>query len=372
MKSFFELFTRKEPTIQDIFPEKILETPVVVDSTWNPSQLRSPATSPEISAKQCTCPSTIKHIVISGGGEAGFSFYTALRESHKAGFWNIQNIESVYGTSVGSIFAIFVALLSQFDWDIYDDFVLKRPWQNVFDINLNTLVQSIKQKGILGMRTVVDIFAPLFGALDIPMDITMADFYKITGVDLHIITAEITNFELLDISHTKYPEWKVIDAIYCSACLPILFVPHTVNGKMYIDGGTLSNYPVKQSLANGCNPDEILGFNRIYTGDDKDPNIDTLFDYLFYIIGRLHARVIILPTQIKNQIELESEDRFVSIYKVYKSCSDYTYRKKLMDDGVEAWRRFYAKTYPEEVAEETRISEPKEELGAETIPDFNP
>ena len=35
---------------------------------------------------------TIKHIVCSGGGLAGFAFYGAIKESHKQGLWQIENI----------------------------------------------------------------------------------------------------------------------------------------------------------------------------------------------------------------------------------------------------------------------------------------
>ena len=37
---------------------------------------------------------TIKHIVISGGGVSGFTAYGILRESHKAGLWDLKNIKS--------------------------------------------------------------------------------------------------------------------------------------------------------------------------------------------------------------------------------------------------------------------------------------
>ena len=131
---------------------------------------------------------------------------------------------------------------------------------------------------------------------------------------------------------------------------------------MYIDGGTLSNYPVKQCLANGANPDEILGLNRVYTGLRKSPKIDTMVDYLLYIIGCLHSKVVIPPSPLKNQIELYSDERFVSIYNVYNSCSDCVYRKQLLDEGIAAWREFYAKTYltePETPEPETPEPESK-------------
>ena len=68
--------------------------------------------------------STIKHIVISGGGVDILSFYGALRETNKKGLWNISNIKSIYGTSAGSILS--VALLLKYDWDILDNYIMAK------------------------------------------------------------------------------------------------------------------------------------------------------------------------------------------------------------------------------------------------------
>ena len=45
---------------------------------------------------------TIKHIVLAGGGPAGFVTYGALRELHINKFWNISDIKSIYGCSIGA------------------------------------------------------------------------------------------------------------------------------------------------------------------------------------------------------------------------------------------------------------------------------
>lgn len=54
-----------------------------------------------------TSSKKIEHIVMSGGGIVGLSFYGILRESNKRGKWDINNIKTIYGTSVGSILRYF-------------------------------------------------------------------------------------------------------------------------------------------------------------------------------------------------------------------------------------------------------------------------
>ena len=53
-----------------------------------------------------THPEIIRHIVCSGGGVTGFSFYGILKECYARGIWKVENIKTIYGTSVGSIFAV--------------------------------------------------------------------------------------------------------------------------------------------------------------------------------------------------------------------------------------------------------------------------
>ena len=52
----------------------------------------------------------IKHLVISGGSYNGIKLYGALHELAKKQFYNINNIESIYCTSVGSLIGTMLSL----------------------------------------------------------------------------------------------------------------------------------------------------------------------------------------------------------------------------------------------------------------------
>jgi predicted acylesterase/phospholipase RssA len=72
----------------------------------------------------------IKHLVISSGGPAGIMMYNILRTLNLKGVWDIKNIQTIYGSSVGSFIAVLIAL--NYDWATMDDFILKRPWDKIF------------------------------------------------------------------------------------------------------------------------------------------------------------------------------------------------------------------------------------------------
>jgi predicted acylesterase/phospholipase RssA len=92
----------------------------------------------------------IKHLVITGGGIAGIIAYSVLRETCKSGIWNIDNIESIYGTSAGAIIGVFIAL--KYEWSEIDDYITKRPWENVFKFDIDSILRSFDSKGILGKK----------------------------------------------------------------------------------------------------------------------------------------------------------------------------------------------------------------------------
>ena len=67
----------------------------------------------------------IKHLVISGGGPTGFLSYGAAKYLEKNKFWNIENIESIYGTSIGAVIGIILSL--KHTWETIDDYIVNVP-----------------------------------------------------------------------------------------------------------------------------------------------------------------------------------------------------------------------------------------------------
>lgn len=89
---------------------------------------------------------SIKHLVISGGGSALFSYFAILRESSLQGIWNIQDIETMFGTSAGAILGVLISL--GYDWDTLQDYLIKRPWENVFTLKPDNVLHAFFNKGL--------------------------------------------------------------------------------------------------------------------------------------------------------------------------------------------------------------------------------
>ena len=281
-----------------------------------------------------THPEIIRHIVCSGGGVTGFSFYGILKECYARGIWKVENIKNIYVTSVGYIFELILAL--NYDWQTMDDYLIKRPWQNVFKFNLYSIFDSLQQRGIFGIKTIEDTFSSLFLGKDIPIHVTMKEFYDITNIEIHIFTTEIMNFELVDISYKTHPDWRVIDAVYSSCSIPIIFSPFIKEEKCYCDGGLLLNYPVDKCIENGANPSEIIGLCSDATANNVDimDEKSSLLDYVIVILKKVIAAFLPKVNHvIPNEFKIGSPE--VSIYDIVTTTSNVSKRIELIQNGVD-------------------------------------
>lgn len=277
----------------------------------------------------------IKHLVISGGGPTGISFYGALRELNNNGIWKIEDIETMYGTSVGSLLSVILCL--NYDWDTIDDYLIKRPWQNIFKFNMYTIIDSFQKRGFYSMNIFKESFLPLFNGKDISMDITFQEFYHLNGIELHIFATELNTYQLIDFSYKTHPNLKVVEAVYYSCSLPIIFSPILKNDSCYCDGGLILNYPLEKCLENGANKDEIIGIKMII--DDiynlKINEKSSIFDYVFFIIIKILEKKILVYENTKIKYEIFVKSPQVSIYTCYKILSSQEERIKLIEYGKE-------------------------------------
>ena len=113
---------------------------------------------------------TIKHLVISGGGPLGLRYLGALEKLESEGFWKFDNIESIYGTSIGAIIGTFICL--KYDWETLNKYIIERPWQDAFKLNPKQIFDSYYNKGLFDKKLVEIIFKPLLQAKNIELNVT--------------------------------------------------------------------------------------------------------------------------------------------------------------------------------------------------------
>ena len=181
---------------------------------------------------------------------------------------------------------------------------------------------------------------------DLELDITLHDFYQVSKKEIHFYATSYGPFELVDISYKTHPEWKLVDAIYASCCLPILFYPFVHDdGQYYIDGGVLKNYPLSKCLEDGHDPEHILG---IYQPSEVDccaskpspfslSGSYKLFEYCISFLTKLWSFIKLPPHEkektVRNQIPAICESDPWKIMEAFESKEE---RLRLVELGKNA------------------------------------
>ncbi len=256
----------------------------------------------------------------------------AIQHLEKSEFLNIKNIETIYGTSAGAIVGTLICL--NYDWDTINDYIIKRPWKDVFPIKVQNIFDAYTKKGIFDIKTIEKCFKPLLAAKDISMDITLADFYKISNIELHMFTFEINDYKVEDISYLTYPNLKLLEALQMTCALPVLVTPVCINEKCFMDGGVACNYPLNFCIESGKNPDEMLGFKNKYSDDKTIINEEsTLLDYLLNFLFKavFSAKNNYVQPNIKNEVICDAS--YLNLDVLRNALSKIEVRKELFEKG---------------------------------------
>mgnify|MGYP003963317945 FL=1 len=290
---------------------------------------------------------TIKHLVLPGGGAASIRLLGALKKLHENNIWNEQNIESIHSVSAGTLLAVLIAL--KFDMDTIVDYMIGRPWDNVFQISLMNIFDVFAKKGFFGTETIETFMKPFFNTRDISLDITMREFYELTGVKLFCYAVEINSFQLIAISNETFPDLPLLKAVHMSAAYPLMLSPVILDGKCYVDGGIITNYPITQCLKLYPEKEEVLGIGGSTRGTyNRDITEDTtLFEYLLELIYKIVVNVYERRIDFQNREDIpnyvEIEIPSVTITNLQNAFSDIEERKKLLNDGEISAQEFVDK-----------------------------
>lgn len=283
---------------------------------------------------------TIKHLVIPGGGPNGVKALGALQYLEKSGYWNINDIETIYATSAGAIIAILISL--KFDWDTINDYIVKRPWSDTFHISVNQIFEAYSKKGLFDKNIAEIFYKPFFNVRDISININMKEFYELTNIEIHLFSLDINSFNLEDISHLTHPDLQLLIAVQMSSAIPVIISPVCIGDKCYVDGGVICNYPLNQCILRAENVDEIFGIRNNYIKKDESfvKSSSTILEYVMNFISRLIYKVAGQFEEKNIQNELVYDTDLMSWEKLKLALSSKEERQNLLDFGIEAGKTF--------------------------------
>ena len=199
---------------------------------------------------------TIKHLILTGGGPIGFVEYGALKYLATHNIINYNNIQSIYGVSIGAFIGLIYIL--DLDWLWVDDFLIKRPWRKLVCFSYTNLLY---EKGIITRAVVVNALEPLFLTKNIPLTITLLEFYNLTKIEFNIYACNFTTLQQKKFNHSTTPNILLVDALYVSLAIPLIFAPLIIDDCFYLDGAIIQGCPINNCIAEKqCEHSEILCF----------------------------------------------------------------------------------------------------------------
>ena len=213
-----------------------------------------------------------RYLVLSGGGVKGVSIIGAIKALVDHQLLSMDSLEGVATSSIGSLVGLLFLLgyhphqlgeLAQsFDMTRLADFEV----QNLLsDFGLDT-GERIRQ-----------FIHRMMEAKQIPFDITLAQFYRHTGIIWYITVMNLNRMTTEYLSADQTPDYLVIEAVLAAIKVPFAFVPSkSPNGNLLVDGGTVDNYPMWRF------EDKLVDTIGIFVGQlpTYQSKITTFEDYL--------------------------------------------------------------------------------------------
>lgn len=273
-----------------------------------------------------------KHLVIAGGGSLTIKILGALQYMLENSIIDYENIETIHATSAGALIGVGFAL--KMDIRLVTNYVINRPWEDVFQITPGHIYNLYSKKGIFDKSCIVRFMQPLLDYKSIDINITLEDFFTVTNIEFHMFAIELTNMTTVDISYKTFPELTLLDALCMTSCLPIAFEPFLYKDTYYIDAGVIANYPLYYCIKNlNPNLDEILGFNILQ--NSKNINECDLIGYFVLLFHKLFDKINdIEKYEIPNVIAfLTEETMYSSLMESFSSEKREGYIKEGMEHG---------------------------------------
>lgn len=246
-------------------------------------------------------------IVFSGGGVKGLSFIGALRALHKKNM--LKNLNTFVGTSAGALLAC-MCVLSYTPKEMKNK-VLSIDFPTLVDFHLENFLELCGFDNGKGIETSIkEIIKEKTGN----ENITFQELYNKTQKRLVITAVTLFECTINYFSHTTHANMPVYLAIRMSMSIPYFFAPVQYEGKFYIDGGCIDNYPIAFEKHN----DKTIGLS-ISTNHKISPSLNmenltlSIFNCLLFKSKKIqlnnNCKSIVINIDQYNSVDFNLDDK---------------------------------------------------------------
>jgi NTE family protein len=202
--------------------------------------------------------------VFSGGGSLGAAQVGAVQALFEAGIVP----DAVVGTSAGAINAAYLAMQPTAE----QAFALERVWRSMTRRDVFTDGRFAVARRLASRSTYL-YSAHAMRAL-LSRSVAIEDLSE-TAIPCHVVTTDLLTGE-----PAVWTSGDPVDVLAASACLPGLFPPVRLDGRLHVDGGVSCPVPTQYALDLGATRVWVLNVSREFKGwpDEKMTALDVLLE----------------------------------------------------------------------------------------------
>lgn len=282
----------------------------------------------------------IDTLVISGGGVKGIVFIGALKYLEELS--NIRSdikvdIKRIYAVSVGSIIGFLYAI----------GYTSEEMENEIFRLDINSLKSIrlktfIKNYGLDSGKKIMKWLESLVEKKGYDKNITFKQLLKLRGVDLNIGSTNLNKYKAVYFNNEISPNLRIVRAIRMSIGIPLIFSSVKYKGEVYVDGGVINSYPIK----NVDKLENVLGLKILLNNElneSVNEKIDTIGDYLYHVF---YCYMLQKETSTTLSMEYSDYTVFINpgemIHSVKFDLSD-TDKGKLIECGYRETKMYFEK-----------------------------
>lgn len=279
----------------------------------------------------------IDTLVISGGGVKGIVFIGVFKYLEETRNDIKIDIKKIYAVSVGSIIGLLYAI--GYTSQEMENEILKLDTKSLQNIRLKTF---IKNYGLDCGKKIMKWLEELIERKGYKKTITFNQLLKLRGIDLNIGSTNLNKYKAVYFNNEISPNLRVVRAIRMSIGIPLIFSSVKYKGEVYVDGGLINSYPIKNvdKLENTLGLKIILNNELVDTIDEK---IETMGDYLYHLFY-----CYMLQKEVSTTLSMEYFDYTIfinpgkTIHSIKFDLSESD-KKDLIECGYKETRKYFEK-----------------------------
>jgi predicted acylesterase/phospholipase RssA len=215
-----------------------------------------------------------RNLVFSGGGLKGIVFVGVVQKLEETNV--ISGARCFLGTSAGSIVAFMLSI--GYTSSEMHVFAMGLRQADVFDVSLEGILSIMDTYGIDDGHTLQRTLGDILEKKGLHRCTTFTELSKAMGRTLTVAVSSL-NVGVKYLSVDTTPNMRVVDAVYASCCIPMLFTPLVLDGEYLVDGFLYKNF-APDYFKSGM---DTLGFELIDPPGSR--KIKSFVEYVGAIIG---------------------------------------------------------------------------------------